>query len=300
MRFGTATLPRTFASMMPCVAAVVFVAAGACSSDEESNNNSEPSDAGFLADVGFVDSGVTSTEMFDLMGTWASFRVSSQCFDGPLGLDRVVFTWIAKHRFTQNGNSAEMTTEVCALTATDYRGSETAYPSEAIDAFDARAITVALGGDTVGSSFIGTPQAILLGWMPTGDPVTEMIPQDDMDDRLVDADNDTNPGVTLTVTGFVSGDVYLANRNVVTLTGLVAAPDRIEGTGRSISSQRIVGASAILLNNNTTAVTDDPDPASSPFEIVRLGSDLSCANIVADAANLFTLTSTMTTTGCPQ
>ena len=294
MRFRTAPSFRLVPLGVAAIAATV-----ACSDSDSSDDPTPPQDAGFAADVGFIDSGIAGGQAVALDGTWASFRVSSQCFDGALGRDRVLFTWIAKHDVTQDGTSATMTTEICDLQLTDYQGSASSYPTEALSAFDVRDVDVVLGGTTVGASFVTQPQAILLGWTPTGDPLTEELPQDDTDARLVDADNDGNPGVSLVVTGFVSGSVYIANRNLVTVTGVIVEQDKITGTTMTTADQRIVGASAILLNNNSTTVTDDGNPDSSPFEMVRLSGDDTCANIVAMAAQLFTLTSTPTPTSCP-
>ena len=283
------------------VSLIVSVAAvAACPACSSSDDGDEPTpDAGVMPDVGFVDSGVVGTTPFDLTGTWASYRVSSQCFDGALGTDRVLFYWVAKHTFTQSNTDATMTTEVCDLTLTDYRDSQSAYPGAAIAGFDARDVAIVLGGTTVGSSFTTQRQLLLLGWTPDADPFTEALPQMDTDARLRDVDNDSNPGATLTVTGFVSGDVYIANRNIVTSTGIVDSPDRITGTNEVAADQFIVGASAILLNNNSTVVTQDTGEQSSPFEMVRLSSDLSCSDIVSMADQLFTLVGAEPTSACP-
>ncbi len=278
--------------------ALLLIAAGAvlgCSSDD---TTSTP-DSGVSPDLGFVDSGVVDGAPFDITGTWASFRVSSQCFDGALGFDRVLFTWIAKHTFDQTGTDGTMTTEVCSLVLTDYSGSQSTYPPAAVAAFDARDVAIVLGGATVGSSFTTQRQGILLGWEPDSDPLDEVLPQDADDARLRDADNDTQPGVTLNVEGFVSGDVYIANRNVVISTGVIDSQDRITGTNQVTADQRVVGASAILLNNNSTMVSQDPRDDSSPFELVRLSSNLTCADIVATADQLFILDSTPTPQMCP-
>ena len=286
--------------------AAISLVAMSCSSDSDTNDPMTEPDAGFeVPDQGFRDIGVTDTGVVqgaevDLTGTWASIRVASQCFDGPLGLDRVLFYWIAKHALTQTNTSVEMTTEICGLTLTPYQGSATTYPDEAIAAFDARGTTITLSNTTEGSAFVAADELILLGWEPTADPVNEMLPQDDMDDRLRDGDNDGNPGVSVDVMGFVSGTVYIASRNVVATSGVVESEDRVSGTVRFQSGQRIVGASAILLNNNSTTVTPDTGDKSSPFELVRLSGDTACADIVTTAAQLFTLTGTITESACPR
>lgn len=292
--------PHSVSSMTTAIATSIFatalVSAGCSDSDSPLPT---PVDAGVQPDVGFNDSGVTLGDTVDISGTWASYRLSSQCFDGPLGTDRVLFTWISKHTVTQTDTSGQMTTEVCNLAATPYRGSVTTYPPEAIAALDAADTNITLGMANVGASFVTAPQPILLGWQPTGDAITESLPPDDMDPRLVDSDNDSNPGVTLNIMSLVAGDVYIANRALVTLNGTIATADRISGTNETEAAQIIVGATNPLLNNNSTVVTQDPLSDSSPFEIVRLTADLSCADIVADAMTLFTIAGTTPPTDCP-
>ena len=281
------------------LSALPLVASIACS-DDDTNEPAPSTDAGQpLPDVGFIDSGIAGGAPVDLNGTWAALRISSQCFDGALGNDRVVFTWMMKHEITSDGSTAQMTTEVCDLQLTDYRGSETTYPAAAIAGFDARDVNAVVGASEVGGSFVTLAQPIILGWEPNADPIDEVLPQDDNDPRLRDVDNDGNPGATLNVTGLVSGDVYIANRNVTIATGAIIGEDRIAGTIGTTAAQRIVDASAILLNNNGTAVTDDPNPDASPFEMVRVMSNTTCADIVSMAQSLFTDTSTDTPSDCP-
>ncbi|MEO1335126.1 MAG: hypothetical protein AAFV29_05765 [Myxococcota bacterium] len=247
----------------------------ACGDDE--NGSPNPSEPGLLN------------------GQWASLRVSSQCFDGPLGPDRVLFTWLARHSIIQNDSANRITTEICSVQLSPYLSSSSAYPTEAVGGFEVNTVFID-GGRAQGESFAYGPQTILLGWTPSGDPVTEALPTEDTDPRLVDADDDGNPGATLAVSGIIDGNVYIANRNVVRVTGTVMSADRITGTTTTDASQRIVGSDNIFLINNSTIVTDDPNPASSPFEMVRLTSNLTCDQITTQ---LFTLTST-TPTACPR
>ncbi|MEM7678827.1 MAG: hypothetical protein AAF449_22825 [Myxococcota bacterium] len=253
----------------------LFIAPIACGDDE--NGTPTPSEPGLIN------------------GQWASLRVSSQCFDGPLGSDRVLFTWLSRHSILQNETSNRITTEICNVTLTPYRGSSSTYPAAAVEGFDVDNVFIE-DGRAEGASFSFGPQTILLGWTPSGNPVSEPLPTEDTDPRLVDADDDGNPGATLGISGLIEGNVYIANRNVVRATGTVVSADRITGTTTTEASQRIVGADNIFLINNSTVVTDDPNANSSPFEMIRLASNVTCEEITAQ---LFTLTSTGTPTDCP-
>jgi hypothetical protein len=240
------------------------------------------SDGGAEPDGGGpVDTGIVGAP-FDLTGAWTSRIVNSQCFDGTLGKDTVQVTTVSLIGVTQNGTSADTTTTVCEVLLTPYRGNLTTYPPAAVAAVVIPPQTSALSGTTIGATYVPQRRVSLLGWSTTNDPATDVVPTQDTDPRVFDADNDGNPGVTFLVDGTISGEVYIANRNIVDISAVVLSNDRIEGSSRTVQEQKVLDADPALLRFNSLSAAPNPHGPSSSFTMVRLpGGVTDCAGILA-------------------
>jgi hypothetical protein len=245
-------------------------------------------DVGDRFDAEPIDTGITGGT-FDLTGTWSSRIINSQCFDSPtLGKDTVNITTLSLVTITQNGNTANTTTQVCSVELTPFAGSQTTYPAAAISAIVVPPQVSALSGDTIGSTYVPARRVALLGWAATGDPATEALPTMANDSRNIDADADGNPGVTFNVAGTVSGSVYIVNRNIVDIDAVVTSVDRVEGRSHTVQEQKVVDAMPGILRFSSITATPNPDASSSTFLMVRLpGGVDTCEEIVAMASTLF-------------
>jgi len=227
----------------------------------------------------------------DLTGVWAARVVNSQCFNGGLaGRDTVQITTLFRVELAQNGLVVSTMTTPCSVDLTPFGGNQTTYPAAAITAIMTPGQTSHLSEARIGATYTPDERVSLLGWRAAQgqDPKTAMVPEDENDARLVDADNDTHPGVTLTVSGRLSGDIYIANRNIVNITGTVISADRIQGRSNTVQIQHIVASSNRLLGLSSIDATPNPDPASSSYDLIRIpaGPD-TCAQIIAQKATLF-------------
>lgn len=278
--------------------ATVGIIAALVGCGENSGDQGPPSDAGprdlgstdvgpggdsgvFGGDGGPTDTGLVGGP-FDLTGTWSSRIVNSQCFDGTLGKDTVQVTTVSLITVTQRGTAADTTTLVCEVLFTPYRGNLTSYPPAAVAAVIIPPQTSALSGTTIGATYTPERRVSLLGWMTTQDALTDPLPTRDDDPRVFDADGDGNPGVTFLVDGTISGEVYIANRNVVEISAVVVSNDRIEGTSHTVQEQKVLDANPTLLRFNSLTATPNPHAPSSSFTMARLPIGVSdCAGILA-------------------
>jgi hypothetical protein len=142
-----------------------------------------------------------------------------------------------------------------------------------------------------GSYVASTPPAVLS--LPTftevvgatlTDPDDDSLPTDPDDPRLVDEDQDGNPGVTIKLSGIVSGDLYVVQRLKSALTGIGVSADRVEGHYGFSSEQVILSSNPASLKAlaEQTAIVD-PALCASTFTMVRVPAEATCTSVTANA-----------------
>lgn len=114
------------------------------------------------------------------------------------------------------------------------------------------------------------------------DPLSEGLPSEAKDPRVFDHDRDGQPGVTVAVSGFVSGKVYLVQRSSSRLSGMRVG-DGFSGRLKFQNEQEVIGASARMLNRDPGAV---PDLKRSRFHLQRVRGPLSCEKAIEVAHSL--------------
>ncbi|HSL59282.1 MAG TPA: hypothetical protein VK866_15655 [Acidimicrobiales bacterium] len=120
------------------------------------------------------------------------------------------------------------------------------------------------------------------------DPFTESLPTDPDDPRIVDDDGDGNPGITVSirVTDELSGELYIARREIFAWEALLTGPDTLTGTVTDDSEQLIIGASDPIFAAESSWV-QHPDPAKSPIILERVTDDWDCARLAEERDALF-------------
>lgn len=221
----------------------------------------------------------------DLTGTWALEEHTTQNVMAPLvGMQVSESTTLAVIEIQHNGTTVRSAQTICDMTFSAVAGTTTVWPAAAI-----AALPVATSETTIADAAIGSPYMQstvgVLGW-ETMNPASDALPMNAMDARIMDADSDSHPGVTLHLEGFIAGDVYVVARTATDLTGMLVSADRIEGSQVTRSEQKVVGASNPLLMSDVPSMAD-PDPAKNAFTMVRLPAPAGCDTVKRDAATLF-------------
>ena len=121
------------------------------------------------------------------------------------------------------------------------------------------------------------------------DPVTESLPTDRNDERIVDDDGDGNPGITvdIEVSEDLRGQLYIARREIFSYTAEQVTPDRIEGVVVDDSEQLVVGASDPIFDQGDANWVQLADPARNPIILERVDDTWDCERLRAEREALF-------------
>ena len=121
------------------------------------------------------------------------------------------------------------------------------------------------------------------------DPANESLPTDPDDPRIVDDDGDGQPGITVTirVTDDVSGELYIARREIFAYEAILVEPDRLVGTVTDNSEQLVIGASDPIFASSDANWGQHPDLTKSPIILVRVEPDWDCDRLAAERDALF-------------
>lgn len=123
------------------------------------------------------------------------------------------------------------------------------------------------------------------------DPLTSPLPADALEaeesphkDRIYDMDEDEQPGITLKVSGLVSGEVWAVQRKKVDLEGLVVEPGRMLGLSLNFYESVVLGDDIPLYDANMGSTERWPDPKESWFEEVRIEEGSDCEDVMGAEA----------------
>ncbi len=124
-----------------------------------------------------------------------------------------------------------------------------------------------------------------VGFRPAGPG--DAIPTMASDPRVFDQDGDGNPGVTVQVRGFASGDVYVVQWQRAWYQGPLGTSGEVTGENHSDDGeQQTIGASNMLLDMDIPT-RPDPDRSDDTVRLVRLTGEYDCDRVVAEAGSLF-------------
>ena len=101
----------------------------------------------------------------------------------------------------------------------------------------------------------------------------------------IDEDRDERPGVTVKVSGLVSGEIYVAQRGEQMARGTLLGDERLVGQVRWKVEQRILGATRDVLKK-PLKVSPHPSPEKNYFRMRRLVKPLTCAELEARQVKL--------------
>lgn len=225
----------------------------------------------------------------DLTGTWAVLQATSQIGAVPiLGERPRTATTIAIATVAQDGIALEASEAACT-TSIDLGTS--LVTMEIPEAFIASLPATSWGASV---SWTGSEWRFERPWLTTvngavlADPENDPLPTNPDDPRVADQDGDGKPGLTvhITVMGFITGEVYVVQRDRSRWVGTVASADAIDGLVEWTSEQSVLGASSPAFLGGTAARLD-PVPEHSFFRARRVDAALACADLVAAAALIF-------------
>lgn len=130
------------------------------------------------------------------------------------------------------------------------------------------------------------PLAIIVVGAKLTDPANEALPKDASDSRVWDQDKDGKPGVTVKVSGFASGDIYVVQKQMSVLAGELEPSGDLKGLVADTSEQSVIGASNPVLNQNI-ANMPDADASKSNVVFVKQAAGLTCQDLMTRRKQIF-------------
>ena len=120
-------------------------------------------------------------------------------------------------------------------------------------------------------------------------PANESLPTDPDDPRIVDDDGDGNPGITvrIEVSADLTGELYIARREIFAYEAFLTEPDLLTGTVTDDSEQLVIGASDPIFATSDANWVQHPDPDKNPIILRRVTGDWDCERLAAERDALF-------------
>jgi hypothetical protein len=250
--------------------------------------------------------------MTDVSGTWVIRAVATQIVTAPIvNTLRPQTVFYILTSLAQSGTSVIATGWYCDRAEIDQPGSLTtvvipdqwAHTEKPVSRVGTFAV------DASGVPILTFPTLVELAGA-VADATTDALPVDVSDPRVIDEDHDGHPGITVTLTGVVSGSLYVVQRQTTAIAAIPVASDRFEGKLDFTSEQKVLDSTSPVLTSLYGQAVASPDttPCSSTFTMVKVadlagpggldasaidasspdgGGTLGCAWVRANEAALF-------------
>ncbi len=105
---------------------------------------------------------------------------------------------------------------------------------------------------------------------------------------MLDEDGDSQPGVTVHISGNFNGEGYIVNRAVFALRGVIKSQDEMLGLIEASTLEQKLLDSTIRIGGMSAGDTDqvpDPDPKASWFQMIRGRDGATCDDVKAARAD---------------
>lgn len=228
----------------------------------------------------------------DLSGTWVLVTDWSTCV--AIGDEIELRNYeISRIEIIQTGVKLHEMRQDCMIANTPILGMTTVVPPVAIASAGTMVSNAFFPAHGNGSPYTSGVEVQTWGLKFNNDPETEAMPVDANDPRVVDADNDGHPGVTLKVGG--ACDLYAVQRAVMQRTGKFGTDSlgaHISGDATRHVVQVALGASQGFCAQPFATVSNQSSNSWEMRRVDKLGMNLdqdgdgtvSCAEIVANQA----------------
>ncbi|MDA3863504.1 MAG: hypothetical protein PF689_06500 [Deltaproteobacteria bacterium] len=223
----------------------------------------------------------------DLAGVWVQKQILASVINYPMigAVDTFHINYLLV-TITQDGTSLVASEKTCAIDIeADTNLQTTIIPQAFVDSMDIEAKPVSLLPYNEGYKFYQHKYYQLQG-INLSDVENEEMPTEADDPRVFDQDTDSNPGLTVRMTGTLSGELYVISREYTVLTSEEVSTSGFEGLIDWEGSQITVGASSAILNTTPESVTH-PDAALSNFKYVKVDDTFTCEDVIAQKETLF-------------
>lgn len=223
-----------------------------------------------------------------IAGVWAQKQILASTVNYPMigPVDTFHINYI-RVEITQDGTRLTATEQTCQIIVeADTDLQTTIIPEAFVNSMDIEPKPARLEPTAQGWRFV-QPQYWQVNGVHLTDIPGETLPDDAADPRVFDQDEDGQPGLTVRMTGMLSGELYVISREWTTLTSTDVTASGFEGLIEWEGAQITLGASSDILNTTPESVTH-VDPTLSNFKYVPVDAATTCAEISAQKESLFT------------
>jgi len=230
-------------------------------------------------------SGQLATPLTDVSGKWAYLEVQSSLVQAPAYAEAFSNLVISLMLLDQTQTGTDVTGQGTFCDRYTYcPKAPTAVPDAMVRALPVLSYQGSYGSD---GSFGFGPVYWTQGATLTDPADPSSLPTNPDDPRVVDADQDGMPGVTMVLVSPVSGKLYVVQWNSVKPHGASVAPDRIQGLLDYNAAQVVLESDppTIKLMSPTSSV--DSEACHSTFQMVKVSADTDCTALKAQELTLF-------------
>ncbi len=119
------------------------------------------------------------------------------------------------------------------------------------------------------------------------DPWNDPLPTDGKDARILDVDQDGNPGISIDIKVFgFKGKIFVIRREHNRWEASPSTNGGFAGLITDASEQQVIGANPSMFNVKMTS-KPHPDASRSTVTLVRLPADLTCDEYIAKLSTIF-------------
>jgi hypothetical protein len=215
----------------------------------------------------------------DLTGTWVLETIGAQLVKVPAYAQpfHIKSVSVMLAQVVQTGDAVTFTGEYCDRIQHD----DPQNPAKVVIA-DSWRLTPSVfqrsgtfAPDLAGVATLVMPSYVEVFGARLTDQACEILPVDPADPRMFDDDNDGYPGISVQLTGLISGALRSVQRQSTALTGVVVAENRIEGGMAYLSDQSVVDSDPLVIKTLYAGSTAFADPAvcASTFVMIKVPDD---------------------------
>ncbi|MEE2788535.1 MAG: hypothetical protein VX589_14425 [Myxococcota bacterium] len=230
------------------------------------------------------DAGTATSELNSEVSeaVWARRLVFTGIAETPVGQQLTHIIAIARIRIVRTEDGLVAVEDTCQteVIRPDFPDVITELPTAFIDS-----MPITRRGFRQEGNQVAFAETVELQGVRLTDPYVEELPTQVDDHRVFDQDDDGQPGVTVRLTGFLQGTLYLIQRIISRLSG-TATERRMEGFARWSSEEVVLAANPELLKVPTN-ITPIDDVTQNYFIAVRIDAQLDCRDILTQASSLF-------------
>ncbi|MCB9507899.1 MAG: hypothetical protein H6700_09225 [Myxococcales bacterium] len=223
----------------------------------------------------------------DLSGRWARLVVTTAESEAPLvGTVTTVNRTVGIVDLVQDGDGLTGVGRVCTIDVeTSSSMASTVVPDAFVASLPERSVSGVVVAEGDGSVVVELDRA--WEWLGlTGVDEDDALPDSIDDGRVVDADGDGHPGVTIEVTGMGGGEMYFVQRAWRELHASTVSSTQLDGEVVWASERVVLDATSRPLRANRPS-TPILGADASYFRSTRIPADATCSDIAAAGPALF-------------